>query len=120
MKMDKMKAYTANDRYCDSETVLVVFAENSKKARAYAAKTEELREYGYIGIYVKRIPQLDAYYRGKPEMDWFDDGDRYAMIRYGGFHCSYEDHIDEEECHACIGFQWCEIWADRGGEMDED
>jgi hypothetical protein len=102
-----IKAYTAIDRNCDSDTTLVVFAETSGKAKAYAANTDELCDYGFTGIRVNRCKDLDRFYKGKPEMDWMDDEDRVAMVRYAGFECSCEVWHPECEHGECPAQQWC-------------
>lgn len=102
-----IKAYIAFDRNCDSDTQLVVFAETSGKAKAYAAGTDTLCDYGFTGIRVNRCKDLDRFYRGKPEMDWMDYEERVAMVRYAGFACSCE--VCHPECvkYECPAQQWC-------------
>lgn len=102
-----MKAYTATDRNGDEGISLVVFAENAGKAKAYVAGTDEFCDYGFTGIRVNRCKALDRFYRGKREMDWNDDDDRVAMVRYANFECCYEVWHPDCEHGACPAQQWC-------------
>ena len=47
---------------------------------------------------------LDKYYRGKKEMDWYDDADRIAMVKDGKFHC-----FEDAECPNCPAKQYCDV-----------
>lgn len=101
------KAYIVTDANGGSGTSLVVFAETYGKAKAYAATSEELCDYGgYTEMRARRCKALDGFYRGEPEMDWQDTEDRIAMVRYAGFHCSYE--VDNPICELCEASQWCD------------
>ena len=100
-----MKAYLANDRNGDEGITLVVFAENAGKVKAYASNTEEFCDYGFTGIRVNRCSALDRFYKGNPEMDWFNMDDRVAMVRYANFECSRE--FDDCGCNECDAKQWC-------------
>ena len=115
-KIEKLKAYSVSDRNGDEGYSLVVFAETVGKAKGYTAGTDDFCDYGFTGIRAIREPQLDRFYRGKPEMDWFDPDDRVAMVRYADFECSSECDVTEEDCRACPAFQWCgrcEDWRDK-------
>lgn len=59
-----------------------------------------------------RAPELDQFYHGKSEMDWFDSDDRIAMVKHGGFHCSSEVDVYKEKCEACPAHEWCERYED--------
>lgn len=110
-----MKAYSISDRNGAEGYSLVVFAETAGKAKAYAARTDDFCDYGFTGIRVIRKPSLDRFYRGNIEMDWDNDEDRVAMVRYANFECSYEADVSEEDCRACPAFQWCgrrDDWED--------
>ena len=102
-----MKAYVASDRNGDEGTCIVVFAENANKAKAYTASTDTFCEYGYTGVRVNRVPMLDRYYHGKPEMDWCDMKDRAAMVRYANMECSQEILDKELRCNECNATKWC-------------
>lgn len=101
-----MKAYSATDK---NEWMFstVVFAETAGKARAIAQQTDACEDVDFTDIYVKRIPALDRFYRGKQEMDWYDPDDRAAMVRYGNFECSREIDVSEEKCSKCSAAEWC-------------
>ena len=101
-----MKAYSVSDRNGDGCS-FVVFAETAGKAKAYAAGTDELCDYGFTGIRATRRPMLDKYYKGEPVMDWFDPKDRVAMVRYADFECSSEMSFVDCNCEECPAKKWC-------------
>ncbi len=101
-----MKAYTIHDFKCDVGYSTVVFAETSGKAKAMAIKTDAFNEFEFTEISARRVPALDQYYRGKCEMDWNNDDDRVAMVRYGNFSCS-EDYWEAGDCESCSAKRWC-------------
>lgn len=111
-----MKAYSVSDRNGDEGYSLVVFAETAGKAKAYAAGTDDFCDYGFTGIRAIRKPMLDKYYKGKPEMDWFDPKDRVAMVRYANFECSSEMSFAECNCESCPAKNWCGRYE---SEMDD-
>ena len=102
-----IKAYSASDRNGDSGYSIVVFAETAGKAKAYAASNEAFDEYDFTEIRVNRIKELDGFYKGKREMDWMDDDDRVAMVRYANYECSCEVWHPECEHGECPAQQWC-------------
>lgn len=110
-----MKAYAVTDRNGDEGYTLVVFAKTSGKAKAYAAGTDDFCDYGFTGIRAHRVPQLDQFYRGKSEMDWFNMDDRVAMVRYANFECSRE--FDDCGCETCDARPWCGRYESM---MDEE
>ena len=99
---EPMKAYNVRDKNSFYSTV--VFAESSNKAKAIAMHTDACEDVPYTDIRTKRMPMLDKYYRGKKEMDWYDDDDRIAMVKDGKFHCF--DGI--EECKNCPAKEYCD------------
>ena len=103
-----MKAYIANDKNGDIYDAIVVFAETRGKARAYAANHEVFDDFTFTDIHVRRCPDLDEYYHGKPEMDWLDMNDRIAMVRHGNFVCTYELSNTELDCNNCGATEYCE------------
>lgn len=107
-----MKAYTVSDRNGDEGITLVVFAETAGKAKAYAANSAEFDYYEFTDMRAQRVPALDRFYRGRPQMDWMDDEDRVAMVRYAGFSCSY--NVDHPDCDGCPAYEWCE----KGGQHE--
>ena len=96
-----MKAYSVRDKNSDYSTV--VFAETSGKAKAIAIHTNACEDSYYTDIRTKRIPDLDKYYRGLDEMNWFDDADRIAMVKDGNFHC-----FADSECPNCPAKEYCD------------
>ena len=108
-----MKAYKITDLkgYCEYATI--VFAETRGKAKANAICTDSFNDYEYTEISAVRMPKLDKYYRGEWEMDWYDDNDRIAMVKDGGFSCDPECW-EEEDCEKCPARQWCDRSEDWG------
>lgn len=102
-----IKAYSASDRNGDSGCSIVVFAETAGKAKAYAASNEAFDEYDFTDIRVNRRKELDCFYKGKREMDWLDDDDRIAMVRYANYECSSEIWHPGCERGECPAQQWC-------------
>ena len=108
-----MKAYIVSDRNGDKGTCLVVFTETAGKAKAYGAHSEEFCDYGFTGIRANRCRELDRFYKGRSEMDWYDDEDRAAMVQYANFYCSYEYDPADLECEECPGNKWCRRYERR-------
>lgn len=105
-----MKAYIVTDKYeCEYSTV--VFAETRGKAIALAQHTDACEDVPFTDITAHRAPQLDKYYRGKYEMDWFNADDRIAMCKDAGFHCA--DEVREPECVECPAKDYCDRYLDR-------
>lgn len=103
-----IKAYSASDRKGDTGYSIVVFAETAGKAKAYATQSEKFDEYDFTDIRVNRKKELDRFYKGKREMDWMDDEDRVAMVRYANYECSYEVCHPECENGECPAQEWCD------------
>ena len=101
-----MKAYKAwiDDDYQNST---VIFAENKQAAKVFAFNRSIIADSypEYIDVRVRRIPVLDAEYRGHPEMDWDDSQDRLAMTK-AGWTC-HPDTFDPEYCGTCAGKEYC-------------
>lgn len=102
-----MKAYIASDRNQETGYSTVVFAETAGQAKAYAAHSDMFEDYGFTEMRVSRCKELDGYYKGKPEMDWMNDDDRVAMVRYANYECSCEVWHPECEHGECPAQQWC-------------
>lgn len=110
-----MKAWLVRER--DSEFATVVFAETRGKARSIAMQTDACADAEFTSIEVSRKPQLDKYYTpGKKEMDWYNDADRIALVKDGGFCCSYECGCEFEECPA---HQWCDRYEEEKEAVDD-
>ena len=70
-----IKAYICHEEWENISTV--IFAECAGKARYRCMCTEALGDgLDFKDIYVRRIPELDKYYHGKEEMDWFNQEER--------------------------------------------
>lgn len=102
-----MKAYIASDRNQETGYSTVIFSETAGQAKAYSAHSDMFEEYGFTEMRVRRCKELDSFYKGKPEMDWMNDDDRVAMVRYADFECSCEVWHPECENGECPAQQWC-------------
>lgn len=103
-----MKAYLVRDEQSDFDYCTVVFAETRGKAKQEALCADACMDAEFTNISARRIPQLDRFYRGRTEMDWYNDKDRLAMVRYAGMRCSDEVTTDEAECEECPAKDYCE------------
>lgn len=106
-RQDAIKAYTASDRNGDTGYSIVVFAETAGKAKAYATNSDAFDEYDFTEIRVNRRKELDRFYKGKREMDWMNNDDRVAMVRYANYECSNEVWHPECENGECPAQEWC-------------
>lgn len=105
-----MKAYKVMDKQGVCDCATIIFAETREKARVIAMHSETFEWYDYLGytdFWVRRIPQLDKYYRGVDEMAWDNEEDRIAMVKDGNFTCSYDYDTEDLECKQCPAKQWC-------------
>ena len=113
-----VKAYDVTDRNRDEDVSYIIFAESRGKAIMIALYGAEgaFDNYRFTELRAHRCPALDKFYRGYPVMDWMDDEDRIAMVRYAGYECSCEVNITFDKCIACPAHEWC----GRFERMDED
>lgn len=44
-------------------------------------------------------------------MDWSDEKDRIALVKYGGFYCSME--VINPDCENCSAKKWCDRYKDE-------
>ena len=102
-----MKAFIISNRFIYIDTSIVVFAETRGKALAYGAKHPDLRDYGFTGLKAIRCKALDPFYKGYAEMDWFNDEDRVAMVRYANFMCPDGFSRKVLGCDECAAYEWC-------------
>ena len=103
----RLKAWIAQETETWSNAT-IVFAETRGKARSVAMHTDACEDVSFIEIYIRRVPQMDKYYRGLSEMDWFDPDDRIAMVRDAGFSCTYELDKSDLDCDKCPACKWCD------------
>lgn len=113
-----MKAYIVRDEKCSEDYCTVVFAETRGKARRAAMSTDACEDGEFIDIRATRVPELDSYYRGEYEMNWYDDNDRIGMVRYAGMQCSYEMSDSECACEDCPAKEFCSRYEDREDNPD--
>ena len=105
-----MKAWIVSDANGNTGYSFIVFAETRGKAIKYAKDhcDGEFDWYEWTEMRALRVPALDSYYKGRPMMEWNNKNDRVAMVRYAGFHCSYEIYVTTDECRKCHAHFWCD------------
>ena len=107
-----MKAYKCWEDVEGCATI--IFADTAGKARYIAMRTDSIGDdLEFKDVRVRRVPQLDKYYHGLREMDWFNDADRVAMVREGAFDGCLEDYIEYEDCEKCPAREWCATYERR-------
>lgn len=110
-----MKAWIAREK--DEFYSTIVFAETMGKARSIAMHTDACEDVDFCKIKVRRMPQLDKYYKsGKKEMDWYDDNDRIALVKEAGFTCQ---DVDLDLCEYCSAKEFCDAYQDEMKELLE-
>lgn len=104
-----MKAYKAWDDALDENYSTIVFAENVREAKKIAFCCDALDDADWISVRVKRQPEADRLYKGKPEIDWWDAETRLALVRDLGWAC-----LDpyELECEKCAAKPYCRHWEE--------
>ena len=107
-----MKAWIVDDPI-EAVSAAVVFAETRGQAKVLAQSTDACEDMDFTDIRAIRAPELDRFYKGRPEMNWFDDDDRIALVKYGGFHCNIEVDVYKEKCEACPAHEWCERYENE-------
>lgn len=101
-----MKAYKVFTDYGEGSTI--VFAETRNKAKVIAISCDCCEDAKYIDIRAYRVPELDNMYKGKSEIDWYDDETRLLLVRDFGWSC-----IDTSwECDECKCKKYCSWFED--------
>ena len=113
-----MKAYLVRDERRDEDYCTVVFGETRGKAIQAALRTDACEDGEWTDIRAIRVPELDSYYRGREEMDWFDDNDRVAMVRHTNMACSYEMDFSECACEDCPAKEFCSRYEEEAKEHE--
>lgn len=103
-----MKAWCVSDRNGDIDVSFIVFAETRGKAIASVDDDGAFDWCKFTDLRATRVPQLDSYYKGGRQMEWCNDEDRVAMVRYAGFRCSDEVGMSLDECKECPAHEWCD------------
>lgn len=117
-----MKAYTVSDANGNVGVDYIIFAETRAKAIKYALDHCDgaFDFYTWTEMRALRMPRLDQYYRGKPEMDWNDMTDRVAMVKEADFRCSDEVSVSLSECEECDAHPWCGKYESLKDQEDGD
>lgn len=103
-----MKAYQAWDTKRDYNYSTVVFAETATTAKVVAMSTDACEDAAYIDIRVRRLPEMDVYFRGPREINWYDLRDRKALVALG-WAC-----LDTSfECDTCPCKPDCRHWEEE-------
>ena len=106
VKVNKpIKAWIVKDGKGEYEGTAIVFAETAGKARCYALRNiPAFEDYSWNDMRAKRFPELDSYYKGQPEANWYDLEMRAILVKEFGWHCI--DPI-KEACQTCPARGWC-------------
>ena len=105
-----MKAYKAWVYY--GEVISVVFAETRNQAKVSALSCDCCEDAKYTDIRVHRMEALDHLYKGKSEMDWYDDETRLLLVRDFGWSCIEPSW----ECDSCNCKKYCSWHEEEGAE----
>lgn len=76
-----MKAYKAWYNASIESYSTIVFAKNSREAKKVAFTCDVCEDADYIQVRVKRLPEEDKLYKGKPEIDWWDEETRLTLVK---------------------------------------
>lgn len=116
-----MKAWYVTDRKGYSDYAVIVFAETRGKAIASALGTDEFPrfDWDFTELLARREPALDGAYRGAWRMEWDNDADRLAMVKWGGYYCN-DDAFDPDECERCSGKDYCSRYEEYLEEEKEN
>lgn len=99
--MSKIKAYYVHE--ADENYATIVFAESAGKAKVCAQNTDTCEDVDFLDIRVCRLPEADKLYKGKSEIDWYDNETRLIMVKDFGWAC-----LDTGwECDSCVAKQYC-------------
>lgn len=110
-----VKAYKAWDNRSVEPCSTVVFAKNVLEAKRIAIRSETCEDADYINIRVQRFPQMDKYFRGEPEVDWYDMEAREALVALGWMCLE-----TSEECDACQARAFCGRWEGENEDNEAD
>ena len=105
-----IKAYHASEKDGDCSTI--VFAENANHAKLIAQASDCCSDAKYIDIRVYRIKEADKMYKGRAEIDWYDDETRIMLVRDFGWSC-FEPSWECDDCPANPYCRWHEEEADE-------
>ena len=105
-----MKAYQVWDTMSVENCSTVVFAENGKEAKKIAITCEVCENADYIQVRVKRLPEADKLYKGRVEIDWWDEETRLALAKELGWACLETS----SDCDTCTAKEYCRNWEEDG------
>ena len=103
-----MKAFMAWDKEEIENVGTIIFAENAREAKRIAMATDVCEDAEFINIRVKRLKEADPLYKGKSEIDWYDEETRLALVRDLGWKC-FEPSW---ECENCVAKNYC-CWLEE-------
>lgn len=109
-KEPEMKAYMATVKDLESEYgTLVAFARTPGKAIGIALASGQFDGWRWTDLRIHRCKELDDSYRGKDQMDWYNDQDRIDMVSKAGFFCT---EVRISECEKCAAKDFCDWYQD--------
>jgi hypothetical protein len=91
-----LKAYIVSDKWDDCS--IIVWAENSNKAKSIAIYDDCLQEYGYTDVKAQRAKDFDEYVESKkvPIQKMLDNGWYFSCCKCGKRHLD-QNSIDKGE-----------------------
>lgn len=99
-----MKAWYCYTNYGDYQTI--VYAETRGEAKSLAMRTDAMEDAQYTDIRCRRFPEMDEFYKGQYEFDWYDQNVRKVLVRDCGWQCE----ITSDDCDYCLAKEFCEKW----------
>lgn len=101
MKTATPKAYKAYEK--DEQYSTIVFAHTASEAKCIAQSCDCCEDVAWIDIRVKRLPEADRLYKGRPEIDWYDIDTRTTLVKDLGWSCMEPSW----ECDGCPAKPYC-------------
>lgn len=103
---NKLKAYKVSPKYDFYSEV--IFAETAGQAKSFALSMDSCSEYSFTELEVRRMPNLDKYYKeGKRYFEWDNPQDRVVLVKEAGFVCDDETY-EYEDCEVCPAKKYCD------------
>lgn len=114
-----MKAWGARDEKSEEYECTCVYAETRGKAHALALRTDCCEGAEWNDVRVWRMPEMDKYYRGCSEADWYNSADRIALVSECGWSCNPE-YLERDDCMICPANLWCGNYQDWKEEANNN
>lgn len=106
---EKHKAYVTTNEHI----YYVCFAESATKARStiFNEYTSDILKHLvlFTDLRVRRVPELDSYYRGETFLDWEHPRDRMGLVGVLQYSCFEPDR--QKDCVECSAKHVCDDFA---------